>query len=105
MDYPGASLGKGHQVDLVAPAFGFPGQRPARRPRLVADASYAAELLAVDGLQLVRNQPIEGDEQLEKPLAIVVNAPLELEIRLGNGHPAHDTFSPGFPQIVDKSQP
>src|SRR5438094_9172596 len=103
MDYPGASLGKSHQVDLVAPAFGFPGQRPARRPRLVADASYAAELLAVDGLQLVRNQPIEGDEQLEKPLAIVVNAPLELEIRLGNGHPAHDTFSPGFPQIVDKS--
>src|SRR3989449_1050883 len=72
LDLPGPSLGKVHQVDLVALALGFTGQCPARRPRLVADRSLAAELLEVDGLQLVANQPIEPDEQLEKPLAIVV---------------------------------
>src|SRR5437899_1142321 len=42
VDHPGASLSKCHQVDLVVPALGFPGQRPARRARVVTDRSLAA---------------------------------------------------------------
>src|SRR2546426_2810631 len=100
MDHPGASMGKGHQVDLVALALGIPGQRPARRARLVADASLTAELLAVDSLQLVATQPIESDGQLVQALAVVVDATLEEEIGLGDRHCWNDIFSPGYPQIV-----
>src|ERR1700682_4070194 len=49
VDHPGASLGEGHQVDFVVPAFAAPGERPARRPSLVADPTSAAELLFVVG--------------------------------------------------------
>jgi len=105
VDHPRATLGEGHQVDFVVAAFAAPGNRPARRARLVAHLAAATELLLVDAGELVLNERIEGNEELEQLLAVVVDPPLELKIRLGDRHPVHDTFSPRFPQIGDKSRP
>src|ERR1700737_3589784 len=86
VNHPGASLGEGHQVDFVVAAFAPPGQRPARWPSLVADPATALELLFIDGAELRLNQGIEGDEELEQDLAVVVDPTLELEIRLADRH-------------------
>src|ERR1700674_159464 len=86
VNHPGASLGEGHQVDFVVAAFAAPGARPARRPSLVADPTSAVELLFIDGGELRLNQGIEGDEELEQDLAVVIDPTLELEIRLADRH-------------------
>src|SRR5439155_3276981 len=99
VNHPCASVGERHQVDLKdAVAFvAFPGERPSRWTRLVAHPAAPAQLLLVDLCQLALDQSIEGDEELEDDLAVVVDPALEVEIRFSDWHLGHDTFSPGFP--------
>src|ERR1700680_2786754 len=82
----GAALGEGHQVDLVIAAFSSPGQGPAGRTTFVAHPTTSAELLAIERSELLLDQAIERNQQHHEPLAVVLNAPLEVEIRLGDRH-------------------
>ena len=101
MNYPGAALREGHQVDFIlAMALALPGERPAWRATLVSQPPAAAQLLAVQAGELCLNHGVERGEQLEQPFAVVVDAPLEVEIRLRNWHFGHDIFSPDYPQVV-----
>ena len=104
MDHPGAALGEGHQVDLVRASLTLPRQRPSGRARFVADATRPAKLFPIDGLELLADQAVERHEQLKDSSAVVFDPALEVEIGFGHRHVADNTFSPRYPQIVDKNR-
>src|SRR5437588_735790 len=82
------AMGEGHQVGLVASAFGPPGEGPARRQRLVEDFPLAFQLLPVDLLHHLAHQAIELGQDLGQLLAIVLDPPVQLEVGRGHAHRA-----------------